>query len=59
MLPDNIVTVLVNFVTYFMLHPQFREDLIFAGTTVADALVTDLASPELAYPPLGDLTVPE
>ena len=59
MLTDNIVTVLLNFATYFMLHKDFRQNLIQTGINVGEALVTDLASPAMPYPPYWDLTVPD
>ena len=56
---SNIITVLVNFMTYFMLHRDFREGLIQAGTNVANAMLDDMASPTLDWPPLYDLTIPD
>lgn len=59
MLGDNIVTVLINFVTYFMFHQDFRQNLIQTGINVGEALLADLGSPALPYPPLYNLALPD
>mmetsp|Transcript_12862 Transcript_12862/g.9314 ORF Transcript_12862/g.9314 Transcript_12862/m.9314 type:complete len:195 (-) Transcript_12862:763-1347(-) len=59
MLSDNIITVLLNFWFYLMLHKDFRQDLIELGMKTVDAFFTDLASPELPYPPYYDKEIPD
>ena len=57
LLRDNIISVLTNFVLYYLTHSSFRQGLLELGENVVNGLITDLASEELALPAAAKLTI--
>jgi hypothetical protein len=54
---DNIITILSNFLFYWITHYQFRQDCFNGLYNVIGGLGADMTSPELPWPKSADLNI--